>query len=71
MSESISRAAGAAHGQEMMPARMREIIHDLPRDPNGAARRAWQRTTLYEVADQERQEAADRAEPLLPVGVGD
>ena len=70
MSESISRAAGAAHGQEMTPERMREIIEGLPPDPNGKPRRAWQRTTLYKHASQERQEAAKRPAPLVPVELG-
>ena len=36
MDESISRAAGAAHGQEMTPATMRAIVDGLPADPDGA-----------------------------------
>lgn len=40
MDESISRAAGAAHGQEWAPARMQAVIA-------GAGRVAQQRTTLY------------------------
>ena len=40
MNESISRAAGAAHGQEMTPAAMEELICSVGRRPR-------QRTTLY------------------------
>ncbi len=40
MNESISRAAGAAHGQEMPPERMEEAIRAIGRTPR-------QRTTLY------------------------
>lgn len=40
MNESISRAAGAKHGQEMTPARMESLIRGLGRIPR-------QRTTLY------------------------
>ena len=40
MNESISRAAGAVHGQEMPPERMEEAIRAIGRTPR-------QRTTLY------------------------
>jgi FO synthase len=40
MDESISRAAGAAHGQEMAPAMMEDLIHSVGRRPR-------ERTTLY------------------------
>jgi FO synthase len=40
MNESITRAAGGAHGQEMTVDRLRELAA-------GAGRRLWQRTTLY------------------------
>jgi FO synthase len=40
MNESISRAAGAAHGQEMTPAMMQTLIRT-------AGRRPRERTTLY------------------------
>jgi FO synthase len=50
MNESISRAAGAAHGQELPPERMEEAIRQLGRTPR-------QRTTLYgePPADQTRR----------------
>ncbi len=50
MDESISRAAGASHGQEMTPSRMEEIIRSAGRQPR-------QRTTLY----QEPEHAARRS----------
>ena len=40
MNESISRAAGSTHGQEMTPAMMEEVIHSIGRTPR-------KRTTLY------------------------
>jgi FO synthase len=63
MNESISRAAGAAHGQEMPPERMEEAIRALGRMPR-------QRTTLYGAPDAERTRlslgAPPLAEPLNP-----
>jgi FO synthase len=55
MNETISRAAGAAHGQEMPPERMEALIR-------AAGRRPLQRTTLYTPASTER-----RATSLNPV----
>jgi len=63
MNESISRAAGAAHGQEMPPERMEEAIRAIGRVPR-------QRTTLYGTPDPERTHlsygAPPLAEPLNP-----
>jgi FO synthase len=63
MNESISRAAGASHGQEMPPERMEEAIRALGRTPR-------QRTTLYGTPDPERTRrsfgAPPLAEPLNP-----
>jgi FO synthase len=63
MNESISRAAGAAHGQEMPPERMEEAIRAVGRTPR-------QRTTLYGTPPAERTErsygAPPLAEPLNP-----
>jgi FO synthase len=57
MNESISRAAGAAHGQELAPAQMQELI--------AALGRPWrQRTTLYGDADAASIERAHEAAPL-------
>jgi FO synthase len=47
MDETITRSAGATHGQEMTPAAMETIIHSLGRLPR-------QRTTLYATACAER-----------------
>jgi FO synthase len=57
MNESITRAAGAVHGQEMAPPAMEELIRGLGRRPR-------QRTTLYGTAPAERRAAAFAAEPL-------
>ncbi len=59
MNESISRAAGASHGQEMSPASMRELIEATGRVP-------CQRNTDYSAADPERTGSANAAMPLLP-----
>ena len=60
MNETISRAAGAAHGQEMAPQGMTEAILGLGRRPR-------QRTTLYGDVSAERAAAAAAAPVLLPV----
>ncbi|HEY7243005.1 MAG TPA: 5-amino-6-(D-ribitylamino)uracil--L-tyrosine 4-hydroxyphenyl transferase CofH [Xanthobacteraceae bacterium] len=60
MNESISRAAGAAHGQELAPPQMEALIRKLGRVPR-------QRTTLYDDASSERTAASWAAAPLLPV----
>jgi len=59
MNETITRSAGALHGEEMPPRAMETIICDIGRTPR-------QRTTLYgEVAKQRRQASLD-ARPLMP-----
>ena len=50
--------------------KMRAIIDGLPADADGERRFAWQRTTLYAAAGEEREKAAAAAGPLLPVTVG-
>jgi FO synthase len=60
MNESITRAAGASHGQEMPPERMEELIAE-------AGRIARQRSTTYGVAPAERRAASFGAEPLAPI----
>ena len=57
MNESISRAAGTEHGQEMAPAAMEDLIRALGREPQ-------QRTTLYAPVSEERQRASFSAAPL-------
>ena len=63
MNESISRAAGAAHGQEWTPEQMEKVIGALGRTP-------LQRTTLYGVASQERVMAGRGAVALTPARQG-
>ena len=60
MNESITRAAGARHGQELPPAEIEALIERLGRRP-------VQRTTLYEPVPLERRAAARAAPPLAPV----
>jgi FO synthase len=60
MNESITRAAGAAHGQEMAPAAMDRIIAGVGRIPHV-------RTTLYADAPPERLGAATAALPLASI----
>jgi FO synthase len=57
MNESISRAAGAAHGQEASPERLEVTIRELGREPR-------QRTTFYGDAPAERRRASFGAPPL-------
>jgi FO synthase len=57
MNESISRSAGAQHGQEFPPERMEELIRSCGRIPR-------QRTTLYGDAPEERRLASFGAAPL-------
>jgi FO synthase len=57
MNESISRAAGSEHGQEMPPEAMEELIRANGRTPR-------QRTTLYADAPAERRAASFAAPPL-------
>jgi FO synthase len=57
MNESITRAAGAVHGQEMPPESMEAVIRALGRTPR-------QRTTLYGDAPIERRAASFVAAPL-------
>jgi FO synthase len=57
MNETISRAAGASHGQEMSPVRMASFIASLARTPR-------QRNTLYQTVSEERRRAGLAAGPL-------
>jgi len=53
MNESISRAAGTQHGQEMSPGRMEDLIRSIDRHPQ-------QRTTTYgSVRPEDRQRARE------------
>jgi FO synthase len=60
MNESITRAAGGRHGQELDPSRLEQIILQCQRTPR-------QRTTLYGRVSPERRAAAHSAEPLTTV----
>jgi FO synthase len=60
MNESISRAAGTQHGQELPPEAMETMIRAAGRDPR-------QRTTLYRAVDAERARLSFAAPPLAPV----
>ena len=60
MNESITRAAGAQHGQETNPQRMMEII-------DGAGRISAQRTTLYGAVSAERRLVSLVAAPLTEI----
>lgn len=57
MNESITRAAGAEHGQEVGPKEMEELIRAAGRVP-------LQRTTLYRTVAEERRRASLAAAPL-------
>jgi FO synthase len=59
MNESITRAAGATHGQEMPPDAMNDLIRSIGRAPR-------QRTTLYGTPPAERTERSFHAPALLP-----
>jgi FO synthase len=58
MNESISRAAGSEHGQEMTPEQLEDLIRANGRVPR-------QRTTLYDDAPDERRAASFGAPPCL------
>ncbi len=60
MNESISRAAGTEHGQELGPQAMEDLIRAHGRVPQ-------QRTTLYAPVTAERREASLLAAPLTEI----
>jgi len=60
MNESISRAAGTCHGQELPPRQMDELIASCGRVPQ-------QRTTLYAPPPPEQRERSYSAQPLEPI----
>src|SRR6185312_16356362 len=60
MNESITRAAGAEHGEELPPDAMERLIADL-------GRTSRIRTTLYGDAGTERHDAAHAAKALQPI----
>ena len=60
MNESISRAAGTQHGQEMPPSAMQAMISSLERLPE-------QRDTFYRTAPVHLRMAAEAAAELVPI----
>jgi FO synthase len=60
MNETITRSAGATHGQEMAPHLMEELIREIGREP-------VQRTTLYGAVPDERTRTSFQAAPLAEV----
>ena len=60
MNETITRAAGASHGEEMPPEAMEALIRAAGRTPK-------QRTTLYQDVPEERVSASFGADALAPV----
>jgi FO synthase len=60
MNESISRAAGSEHGQELPPSEMDAMIRSIGRLPQ-------QRTTLYGVPPSTLRRASYAAPPVAPV----
>ena len=60
MNESISRAAGAAHGQELPPEKMDALIESI-------GRCAKHRTTLYGEPSKQRIDASYNTQPLTAI----
>ncbi|MSP95811.1 MAG: 7,8-didemethyl-8-hydroxy-5-deazariboflavin synthase subunit CofH [Betaproteobacteria bacterium] len=60
MNESISRAAGNEHGEELPPERMHALVKGIGRQPE-------QRSTLYGPVDAERQQRSFAAAALTPI----
>ncbi|OED39342.1 7,8-didemethyl-8-hydroxy-5-deazariboflavin synthase [Chromatiales bacterium (ex Bugula neritina AB1)] len=60
MNETITRAAGAGHGQEMTPQNLERILAE-------SGRPSRQRTTLYKNAPEVQQRVSYRAPVLIPV----
>lgn len=60
MNESITRAAGATHGQETSPQAMEQRIKESGRIP-------LHRTTVYQSASDERHQTAWHSEPLCEI----
>ena len=60
MNETITRSAGASHGQELPPETMDEVIRSLGREPG-------QRSTLYGPPNEAQQARSYNAAPLADV----
>jgi FO synthase len=63
MNESITRAAGATHGEEMPPLDMEDLVRSIGRRPR-------QRTTLYGEPPDKQKTASFTAAPLQPSVAG-
>ena len=63
MNESITRAAGATHGEELPPGDMERLIQSIGRLPQ-------QRTTLYGDPPERQRRVSFQAAPLQPVATG-
>ena len=64
MNESITRAAGAAHGEELSVDIMEKLIQELGRVPKV-------RNTFYETVSPERIDTARRAKVLADITLDD
>ena len=64
MNETITRSAGAEHGQELAPEAMEDLVRGAGREPR-------QRTTTYGPVPAERRRASFGAPPLLSVAPAD
>jgi FO synthase len=64
MNESITRSAGAAHGEELSIENIETIIHELKRVPRI-------RNTLYQTVPEERVQVARHAKPLSDIILND
>ncbi|MEE1555826.1 MAG: 7,8-didemethyl-8-hydroxy-5-deazariboflavin synthase, partial [Alphaproteobacteria bacterium] len=60
MNETITRAAGSEHGQELPPHAMESLIREMGRDP-------VQRTTEYRTPPERQVQASFQAAPLAEV----
>ena len=60
MNETITRSAGASHGQELPPKTMDQVIRSLGREPG-------QRTTLYGPVNEAQRARSYNAAPLADV----
>ncbi len=62
MNETITRSAGATHGEELPPEQMEALIRGIGRIPR-------QRTTLYRPAPTDRKDASFGADALEPLSL--
>jgi FO synthase len=62
MNETITRSAGATHGEEFPPEQMEALVRSIGRIPR-------QRTTLYKPAPTDRKDASFGADALAPLSL--